>query len=370
MHSSKHRFPHWYPEHPPLYDIEKSYLDNAEHGPFFQGLIPHRTFPQKDKWIDFLGVKIASPIGVPAGPLLNAKWISLAARLGFDVLTYKTIRSKEYASHPLPNMIYVNTRGMLTQENASNTAEMSSSPSSHIEDLAVTNSFGMPSRSPHYLLEDIPRASAALKEGQVMIVSVVATPGTGCSFLDDFVKVALLAKNAGASLIEANFSCPNVDKKDGLLYTSLEAIKDIGSALVKAIYPVPLIIKMGLFSSKEQLCATMIQAARCGVRAIAGINTVSMQVRNTKGDAALGPQRLTSGVCGGPIRNLALHFTQMAHEINAEEKLDLTLIACGGITLPEHFDEFLLAGADAATSATGMMWDPYLAARYHDLHRE
>jgi dihydroorotate dehydrogenase (NAD+) catalytic subunit len=116
--------------------------------------------------------------------------------------------------------------------------------------------------------------------------------------------------------------------------------------------------------------AMMIAAARSGVRAIAGINTVSMQVRNVEGHSALGPSRLTSGVCGGPIRNLALHFTEQAHAINKQEKLDLTLISCGGITLPEHFDQFLNAGADIATSATGMMWDPYLAARYHELHRK
>ena len=34
--------------------------------------------------------------------------------------------------------------------------------------------------------------------------------------------------------------------------------------------------------------------------------------------------------------------------------------------LPEHFDAFLEAGADIATTATGMMWDPYLALRYHE----
>ncbi len=74
---------------------------------------------------------------------------------------------------------------------------------------------------------------------------------------------------------------------------------------------------------------------------------------------------MTSGICGGPIRQVALQFVHSAAKINAREKLDLTLIGVGGITLPEHFDLFLNAGAHAAMSATGMMWDPYLAARYH-----
>lgn len=367
MHSND--IPLWYPDHPPIYDIEKTYMENAEYGPFFEGHLPKRIMPPKEEWIDFLGIPVASPIGIPAGPLLNARWISLAAQLGFDILTYKTIRSTEYPSHPLPNMIYVDTHGMLSKENTASPAISTSTLTSHIENLAVTNSFGMPSRNSVYLLEDIPRAQHSLQKGQAMIVSIVGTPRTDRSFLHDFVAAAHLAKDAGAQIIEANFSCPNVDKKDGLLYTSLNAVTEIASALVKAIHPIPLILKVGLFTHIDAMRAMMIAAARSGVRAIAGINTVSMQVRNDSGEPALGSSRLTSGVCGGPIRKLALHFTQDAHGINMREKLDLTLISCGGITLPEHFDQFLQAGADIATTATGMMWDPYLAARYHELHK-
>jgi hypothetical protein len=50
---------------------------------------------------------VASPLGVPAGPLLTSKWTDLAARLGFDVVTYKTIRSSEFAGHPVPNVVYL-----------------------------------------------------------------------------------------------------------------------------------------------------------------------------------------------------------------------------------------------------------------------
>ena len=79
-------------------------------------------------------------------------------------------------------------------------------------------------------LAAVTRANAALHPGQVMIVSIVATPHTGTSFLQDFVTTALLAKDAGAHIVEANFSCPNVDKKEGLLYTSPDTVKEIASA--------------------------------------------------------------------------------------------------------------------------------------------
>lgn len=360
----------WYPNQPAIYDINKTYLDNADHGPFFVADIPPRKMPPKSRWIDFLGHHIATPIGIPAGPLLNARWIKLAAELGFDVLTYKTIRSHEYPSHPLPNMIYVDTKGMIPDNNPSITARRIHKPTPHIEDLAVTNSFGMPSRSPSYLFEDIERANTFLKEGQVMIVSIVGSIIPHVSFLQDFIYAARLAKEAGAKIIEANFSCPNVDKKEGILYMSPATVAEFGAALVKAIHPIPLIIKVGLFPSVDLMKEVMCAAAKAGVHALAGINTVSMQVQDEEGKPALGEKRLTSGICGGPIRQVALDFVQQAHQINRKQKLGLTLIGCGGITLPEHFDQFLDAGADVATSATGMMWDPYLAARYHQLHME
>lgn len=361
--------PDWYPKHPPIYDIHKTYLENADEGPFFSGVIPERKMLPKEKWIDFLGYSVASRIGIPAGPLLTSRWIDLAGKLGFDIPIYKTIRSTEHPCHPLPNMVYVDTHGMIQNEKHPQNALLVRHPSSNLEELAVTNSFGMPSKSPQFLHEDIPRANACLQEGQVMVVSVVGSVRSDCTFMQDFVKVAQLAKDSGAKIIEANFSCPNVGKSEGCLYMSPTTVAEIGKAIAKAIAPIPLIIKVGVFSSEEHMREVFTAAAKAGIRAISGINTVSMAVVDAAGNPALGPNRPTSGICGGPIRQVALHFMESAAKINRTEKLDLTLIGVGGITLPEHFDLFFDAGADAAMSATGMMWDPYLAARYHQRHK-
>src|SRR6185503_12535815 len=99
----------------PIYNIEKSYQENLEEGPFFTGSLPERRWPHPSQWYDFLGYKVASRIGVPAGPLLNANWVLLAARLGFDIVTYKTIRSQKQLAHPLPNMVYISSRRPLRQ---------------------------------------------------------------------------------------------------------------------------------------------------------------------------------------------------------------------------------------------------------------
>lgn len=334
------KLPEWYPENPPIYDISKTYAENAEKGPYFDGPLFKREKPKQ--FFDFLGFPVRSKIGVPAGPLLTSNWVALAARLGFDIPTYKTIRSEAHPSHRLPNVVFVNPPGPLS-------------------DLTITNSFGMPSKSPEFLLEDIARAGRALSEGQVMIVSVVGTPNRGVSFAQDFVRAAHLAKEAGAKIIEANFSCPNVDKAEGILYQTPETVHEYTRIIAKAIHPTPLILKVGGFDSVHQMKSVFLAAARGGARAICGINSVSMPIQ-------LDESRKTSGVCGGAIREKALQFIRDASTIIRENRLGLTLIGCGGIMMPEHFDLFFEAGADIAMSATGMMWDPYLALRYYAYH--
>ena len=348
------RIPEWFPAHPPIYDISKTYLENATDGPFFDAPIPNR--PKVERQIDFLGIKLNSPLGIPAGPLLNARWISLAAKLGFDLLTYKTIRSFAHPGHELPNMVYVTSSG--------ESAVVCEEPKS-VDNLMLTNSFGMPSRSPEYLLEDIDRANRSLLEGQAMIVSIVGTPNQGVSFVQDFVRAAELAKAAGAKLIEANLSCPNVGKAEGQLYTNPDAVYEFAHAIARAVHPIPLILKTGVFPSRDSLRDALEAAARAGARAICGINSVSYHVVDQSGNPALGPHRSSSGVCGAPIRKQAAEFLQAASSIIRKEKLDLELLGCGGVVKSEHFDELLSSGAGIAMSATGMMWDPFLALRYH-----
>jgi dihydroorotate dehydrogenase len=193
-----------------------------------------------------------------------------------------------------------------------------------------------------------------------MIVSVVGTPNRGLSFGDDFVRAAMLAREGGAKIIEANFSCPNVDTAEGILYNNPETVHEYAKAISRAIHPIPLILKVGVFLNAQQMRSVLLAAARGGARAICGINSVSMQVR-----PPLDESRTTSGICGAHIRQAGLDFIRTASAIIQENKLGLVLIGCGGIMRPEHFDEFFDAGAEFATSATGMMWDPYLAMRYH-----
>jgi dihydroorotate dehydrogenase len=346
----------------PIYDIEKSYTENATHGPFFDGELPQRELPPRQEWIDFLGQPVASRFGVAAGPLLNSRWIGLASQLGYDLLTYKTIRSHPFASHPLPNMLYVDTEGELSGEREGGVVYQRDEPFTSLDELAVSNSFGNPSKSADFLYEDIARCHSLITEGQAVIVSVVGAKDD--DLLGDFLKAAQIAKAAGAKIIETNFSCPNVTSKDGALYTSPDDVYRFTRAISQVIAPIPLIIKVGALLDPAVLRGVLCAAARGGAQAVSGINTIKMELRKRNGEPALGENRVHSGICGAPIRSVGLQFVRAAHKVIHEEKLDLTLIGVGGIVRPEHVDLYLEAGGDFAQTATGMMWDPYLAARY------
>lgn len=357
------QLPQWSIHQSPLYDIDKSYLDNFLNGPIFKGPFPKRPDKNLTNIHSFLGYDVRSKIGVAAGPLLSSEWINAASKLGFDIVTYKTIRSHKHPSHPLPNMLYVDinkTNGHITE------AVTRSSMPNLLSDLAVTNSFGMPSMEKDFLLKDIEKANASLDRHQIMIVSIVGTVSSRIDLFQDFVEAACLAKDAGAKIIEANFSCPNVTSKEGSIYTDPDSVYILGKMLKKALGSIPLIIKVGYLENQEAIKQLALAAARAKVDAISGINTLSMQVKTKDGIAALGDKRLRSGICGGPIKNFGLDFIQKLSKISRENNLNLTLIGVGGIMTPLDFNEYFDCGAHFAQSATGMIWDPFLAMRYHN----
>ena len=45
---------------------------------------------------------------------------------------------------------------------------------------------------------------------------------------------------------------------------------------------------------------------------------------------------------------------------------DFVIVGTGGVTTPEDYHAYMNAGADAVMSATGAMWNPYLAKEILD----
>ncbi|MGE0206765.1 MAG: hypothetical protein AB7R69_02835 [Candidatus Babeliales bacterium] len=344
----------------PLYDLEKSFEENFYQGPLFNGAIPERIKPPKSAWISFCDYQIASPLGIAACPLGTSKGIALMSQLGFDVLTYKTVRSVAFKAHKNPNICYVACNEFLNSHHIGSTWHQTDKPSGM---LAISNSFGNASYDWPVMHEDIVKARSTLSEGQILIVSVFGTEQKNISYVEDFAYTASLAQQAGAHIIELNLSCPNI-KTCKPMHEEPETVFAIAQKVARAI-SIPFIIKVGVFSSPELLKKTLIASAKAGARGICGINTLPICVITHDNKPYFGTTREVSGLSGDPVRTIALDFVRAAQKIITQEKLDLSILATGGTTQAFHFQEFLNTGANIALSATGALWNPYLAVEYY-----
>ncbi len=346
------------------YDIFTSYYDNFERGPKFKGSFPYLENLKREEF-DFLGLKIDFPLGIPAGLLLNSKWVKFYADMGFPLLVYKTVRTLEYPSHPYPNCLFVKTEML----DPFKLPEVLFAPSGYeppsLRVVTITNSFGMPSMKPEWWQEDMEKAKSSLPEGYALIGSGVGTyEGERGKLVRDFVDVAVMLKEVGVAAIILNFSCPNVEGSEGLIYTDYDLSGEIVSKVKKAVPDVPLFVKVGFLYGKE--LKLFIKAVAAYVDGVAGINSIQAKVIKEDGTPALGADREKSGVCGWAIRECAKLFTRELYRIREELKADFLIMSCGGVTDKASFLELKNCGADIVLSCTGAMFNPLLASEIRE----
>lgn len=344
------------------YDIKKSYDWNYENGPLFEGPYPPERTGQPT--FKFLGFDLYSPLGIAAGPLLNSRWIKTYAELGFDILEYKTVRTQRRTSNTMPNCVFVETKGQLTDDRLSETLFKKNSPSG-IRDVSITNSFGVPSKDPDIWQKDVEKAKKSLGKGQVLVVSTLGSSEAypdAKGFIGDFARTSEMAKEAGADIIELDLSCPNSNAAEGMVYLDANLSGDISRACKAAVGDTPLLIKVGNFWDRAKFEA-VIKANAPFADGIVGINTVKMIVKNPDGSPAL-PGRPAAGVCGAGIQASALQFIRWIVESRKQNRYDFAIVGVGGIMTPEDIERYLSEGIDAVQVATAAMWDPYLAYRY------
>lgn len=344
----------------PFYDPEKSYEENFQQGPFgafSDGVLLNNTGKPK---YNFLGYEVYSPFGIPAGPLINGNFVKSAFDKGFDIVTYKTVRSEKYPSYPWPNVLSVQIPKDLNllKENIKLVAN-----GNYNEPLSITNSFGVPSFDPEFWQKDIKKVLEKIRPGQVLIGAFQGTKKEGQSsdeYINDFRIVARFLKNAGIRIFEVNLSCPNEGTSNLLCYDTERSVKVI-KVIKEEIGSMPLIIKITYFKNQETL-RNFIKEVGNLVQGISAINTIPSEIINEKGEQALpGKGRLVSGVCGAAIKPAGLDMVMRLKKIRDELNYSYTIIGVGGVMKPEDFFEYRQMGADFVMSATGAMWNPYLA---------
>lgn len=340
----------------PRYDFRRSYEWNYERAPSWTASFPGQTqtppaWPTNSTsstWT-FAGRGLTAPIGVAAGPLLNGRWLNYYAQLGFDYLTYKTVRNQARACYPQPNLQPVAIEN-LQQPGASVEAKTEMSGNWAI-------SFGMPSRAPTDWQADIAETKRHLRKGAILSVSVVASPDDDDGIHEvshDYATCAARAVAAGADVVELNLSCPNVTSSDGQLYLDASSASIVVQRTRDLVDDCPILIKVG-YVPTEPVMASLVESVAPYIQGIVTVNCLSAFVSQS-GQALF--QGAARGIGGPAIRDAALRQVEMATRAVRREGVALAVVGCGGISRAADVERYLSAGAAMVQLATAVMTTP------------
>lgn len=348
---------------PAFYDPAQSYEENYKNGPPILRSSENPPARSELPTQNHMGFKVRLPFGIPPGPLLNSTFMKAAFEWGFDVSTYKTVRAAAFPCHPFPNVLPVMIDGNELHPETTPRLTTADHYSSDPTTFSITNSFGVPSRTPQEWQEDVVKALSYVRDGQLMILSFMGTvrPNqTQSEFIHDFADAASLSKETGTKVLEANLSCPNIGN-EGLVCFNLDATEAVCKAIRNRIGDTPLILKVGYYQNVEDLKRLADIASRYA-QGVAAINTLQVEVVTTLGEQALpGENRMKSGICGAGIKWAGLDMTKKLFEVRKKQKYDFEIIGIGGVMTPADYVAYREAGADCVQSATGAMWNPHLA---------
>ncbi len=343
----------------PFYDPNKSYEENWETGPF--GVFANPAKLEERSGAGYITI----PFGIPAGPLVNGRFVKAALDKGFDVCVYKTVRTYEKKANQWPNVVAVDIKGDLTMEQAKQGVV---AKEGFTEPLAITNSFGNPSYPVDVWQPDIADAVTYARKGQQVWGMIEGDS------LEDWVLAARLMNETKVHGIEVNFSCPNEgDKVKRLLCFDAQKSRDIAYAIKNKIGDTPLVVKISYFArlaedgesrreNQEEL-RSLVQELGKIVDGISAINTIPAPVYKPDGTQALpgGEWRLKSGICGSPIKWAGLDMVKRLKALRDELGMKYAITGVGGVMTPADYHEYRSSGADVVMSATGAMWNPHLA---------
>jgi dihydroorotate dehydrogenase len=279
--------------------------------------------------------------------------------MGFDVLTYSTVRSRFQPAHSLPNIRHVETRDQFAV--APRRPHANGSPT-----IAVST--GIPSMEPDVWRKDMSRAKERLGPGQVLIASVMGTPDPGGdpeSLIADYTRCAVWTAEAGADIIEVHLAASNPFGEPGqMIYESIPLSAQI-LYRIRTTLSLPIVAKLGVFRTPRLLheTATKLAPWASGFVLVPGI---PRRVLDEQGNAAFEGRELVDIVGASTYPVCARQVEEMIAWRKAGA-WDHAILAIGGITTVERARDLLAEGASAALVDTAAIFDPLFAVRFRNM---
>lgn len=354
---------------PLVYNFAKQYAENYP-GPWDR--IPDRGGVTRGRRWSLMGLEIGFPIGIPASVLTaNARWIDYYARQGFNVITYKTVRSRSKPALDYPNWVYLENLDRPVDVEEGMPSRVVGDRGTFFADpgaFSTANSFGVPSEEPEVWKRDVARTIDSLKDGKLLIVSVMGTAEDPrlqepAALAGDYAVVARHAVEAGALAIEINLSCPNTLVSAGMnkppvcedLALTEKIVHRVADELDRIGRGTRIVCKLS-WMRREPLGQLLGRFAE-RIHGVSGINTMAVPVVDRNGNPTFG-ERPVAGVSGVAIRDFGRDFVRSIDWLRDEHRWELALIGMGGVMNASDVRELLGSGADAVQTATAASHNP------------
>ena len=285
----------------------------------------------KDLSITFMGVKFENPFCLSSSPVGNCyDMCSKAYEAGWGGVVFKTIGPKHYLIDevsPRFDALTKEATGFVGFKNMEQIAE-------------------------HSLEENLSDLRKLKKNypNKVLIASIMG------SNEEDFFELAKLVTEAGADMIELNFSCPQM--------TSHAMGSDVGSnpelcekycKAVRRATSLPFMAKMT--PNITDMCEPAYASILGGANGISAINTIksiiNVDLDHHVGLPIIDGKSSISGYSGKAVKPVALRFIQ---QMRTDPRLkDVEISGIGGVETWEDAAEFILLGAKNIQVTTAIM---------------
>jgi dihydroorotate dehydrogenase (NAD+) catalytic subunit len=201
-----------------------------------------------------------------------------------------------------------------------------------------------------FLSKDAPFVAAA---GVPVIVSVAGRS------VEEFAQVTMRIRGIpGVVAIEANISCPNVERRNQVFACHPGDAAEVIGAMAR-LTSLPIFAK--LTADVTNIVAVAEACVRAGAHGLSLINTLlGMAIDVHTFSPKLGA--VTGGLSGPAIRPVAVRCVYQV----AQALPDTPIIGIGGITRAEDAVELMLAGAWAVQVGTANFFDPAATIRIAD----
>jgi dihydroorotate dehydrogenase len=337
-----------------IWRVDRSYAWNYTHAPHLPRI---RRLPPGQGGRLF-GYDLNSPLGVAAGPLLNSRWVEGYAKLGFDILTYATVRSKPQPALTLPNIRPIENRELVAV-----TARRLGTNG----DTTLAVSLGLPSMEPDVWRKDMRRARERMGPGQILVASVVGTPDLLAgvdAFIADYALCAAWAAEAGAHVVEAHLAVPNPFGEPGqMVYDHIPLSAQI-LYRIRSVVTVPIVAKLGLFRSARLLHDTATKLAPW-TDGFELVHAIPRRVIDDEGNAAFeGTGREWAEVVGAATFPMASRQVEEMLAWRKAGEWPHAVLGVGGITTVERARHLLREGSNAVLVATAALFDPLFAVHF------